>query len=130
MNDCISTWVKSHWLIYAFITASIWGIIALFAYTPWKDLLSKINSWYGKIRIICIPALQFLLNFFAGFAGWYFLRIYYGRVKNDSFGWIEVILLLIALFGISGRLGAILWSIPEVLNEIAKEKIRKGLGQQ
>ena len=103
-----------NWILWGIITGLCWGIFALFFYVPYPLKWSKRSE---VARSILVLMFQFLFNFFGGFAGWLCMRLFLLRYWRDHFGFPELILLGIALFGISGRLAHVLYELPGALRE-------------
>jgi hypothetical protein len=107
----VGVWLMQNWILPAVITGLFWGLIALSLYTPWAKIKGHTK--------LSVSVQQFVLNFFCGFSGWYSLQQYY-LMKSESIPspGLQIFLLLIALFGISGRLAGILWNIQVIITKI------------
>ena len=102
-----------NWVLLGAITGVFWGIYALFFYMPEYKERAK-NAWESARRVFT-GIFQFIYNFICGFAGWFCLKIFLKRLSWGYFGFSELILLCIALLGISGRLSPIMFHLPGAL---------------
>ena len=111
-----------HWEIFAIATGVFWGIVAAILYVP--------HSLPKGMRFL-VRLYQFIFNFIGGFAGWYCLDVFNTRLRyqKNGFGWAEVLLLILAIIGISGMLSAIIFRIPNAMEKYIDdwfEKAKRG----
>lgn len=100
------------WFLLGTIVGSFWGVFALFFYTPWPTM-----KWhkFQMVRSIYIILFQFFFNFIGGFIGCYGIALFLGRYSQEHLGIPELLLLCIALLGVSGKLSEIVYRSPESL---------------
>ena len=103
-----------NWILWGIVTGLFWGIFALFFYVPHPLKWTKCSE---VTRSILVLMFQFLFNFLGGFAGWLCMHLFLLRFSRDHFGFPELILFGIALFGISGRLAHVLYELPSALKK-------------
>ena len=79
--------------------------------------------WNGWGKPFATILAHFGLGFVGGVSGWICLHLAYTRGKSQ-FGKIELILLVLGILGISGKLGTILWELPNAAKEKFYSTIR------
>jgi hypothetical protein len=112
---------KVNWILLGTIIGSFWGILAVLFNAPplrWKKLINVVRSFF-------IILFQFFFNFIGGFAGCVGIGLFLDRYSHGNFGVPELILLGIALVGVSGKLSDIIYKIPGFMNEMVKSKAPK-----
>lgn len=133
MIDC----VMRSWGWWAFATGLFWGVVAVFLYArpPYRLLCDKhkeeywCSCWGGAWRTVFIALYQFFFNFVGGFAGWLFLHLAYARYSAPcTFDGIELLLLLLAVLGISGKLSAVIWELPNAVKHLLESLAKKAAG--
>lgn len=100
--------IMRHWQCAAIATGALWGVIAIMLY-------GRGFKWTSA-KDFFVDLQQFLFNAVGGVAGWVCLRLLYDR-RGTAFGWPEIALLLIGLLGVSGKLSAVIWELPNALKE-------------
>jgi hypothetical protein len=96
--------LRVNWLVLGAIVGSFWGVYALIFYTPYANM-----KWrkFQIHRSLYIMLFQLFFNFIGGFAGSIGIAIFLDRYAHDHLGIPELLLLCIALLGVSGKLSEI-----------------------
>jgi len=118
------TIVMNQWVYFGIAAGLFWGITAVFLYTPYP--LEWKKPWYRwlNIRNIFIVLNQFFFNFVGAFAGAACLKLFHVRVQS-SLGSIEIVLLVFSVLGLSGKLSAIIWELPNAVSALIQSLASK-----
>jgi hypothetical protein len=129
--------IMTNWGWWGLGTGIFWGTVAVFLYArpPYKYLCFKhreerwCSCWGGALQTVFIAIYQFFFNFVGGFAGWLLLHLAYERYFCPcSVDGTTIILLLLALLGISGKLSAVIWELPNAVKNLLESLAKKVIG--
>ena len=126
--------IMANWGWWGLATGLFWGTVAVFLYArpPYRLLCYKhmnerwCSCWGGAPQTVFIALYQFFFNFVGGFAGWILLHLAYERYfPNSAVDGTMIVLLLLALLGISGKLSAIIWELPNAVKNLLESLAKK-----
>jgi len=119
------TTVINYWVYFGILMGFFWGITAVFLYTPYPMEWRKPWYYWLNIRNIFIVLNQFFFNFVGAFAGASCLRLLYVRVEQSKLGSMEIVLLVFSILGLSGKLSAIIWELPNAVSALLQSLTSK-----
>ncbi len=124
-EDIVIETVMNQWVYFGLSLGVFWGITAVFLYTPYPLEWKRPRLCWLNIRNIFIVLNQFFFNFVGAFAGAACLKLFHVRVTQSHLGSIEIILLVFSVLGLSGKLAAIIWELPNAVSALIQSLASK-----
>jgi hypothetical protein len=114
----------NQWVFFGIAMGLFWGITAVFLYTPYPFEWRKPRYCWWNIRNIFLVLNQFFFNFVGAFAGAACLKLFHVRVQSNL-GSVEIVLLIFSVLGLSGKLSAIIWELPNAVSALIQSLASK-----